>query len=307
MENKTLIISHVADNDGITPIILANITLKDFDKKLIEVSEVDKTLKENLDKYNKIYILDLNVSDEMAQMINQNENYKNKITILDHHASNLHLNKYDFITVISEIKTRKECATTLFYNYLMENHPNDLLKKESTKTLVEYVRLIDTYDFKTKKDKENAEKIRTLFELFGVDNYIEYFTNYLINNDTFAYGPQEKLLIKIKEDEIKRYLKEKEKEMIKGTLDGYQVGVVYAENYRSQLGNYLIENHSELDFSIVINVSKKISYRSNGKVDLSVFSQKYGGGGHKDASGSPLPKDFTKTLTKTIFKNFKEE
>lgn len=307
MENKTLIISHVADNDGITPIILANITLKDFDKKLIEVSEVDKTLKENLDKYNKIYILDLNVSDEMAQMINQNENYKNKITILDHHASNLHLNKYDFITVISKIKTRKECATTLFYNYLMENHPNDLLKKESTKTLVEYVRLIDTYDFKTKKDKENAEKIRTLFELFGVDNYIEYFTNYLINNDTFAYGPQEKLLIKIKEDEIKRYLKEKEKEMIKGTLDGYQVGVVYAENYRSQLGNYLIENHSELDFSIVINVSKKISYRSNGKVDLSVFSQKYGGGGHKDASGSPLSKDFTKTLIKTIFKNFKEE
>ena len=307
MENKTLIISHVGDNDGVTPIILANLSLKNFDKKLIEVNEVDKTLKENIDKYNKIYILDLNVSDEMAEIINQNENYKNKITILDHHASTMHLNKYDFITVISESDTRKECATTLFYNYLMENYPSELLKKESTKTLVEYVRLIDTYDFKTSEDKENAENIRTLFELFGVENYIDYFTNYLINNDKFTYGTQEKMLIKIKEDEIKRYLKEKLKEMITGTLDGYQVAVVYAENYRSQLGNYLIDNHPELDFSIVINVSKKISYRSHGKADLSVFSKKYGGGGHKDASGSPLPKDFTKTLTKTIFKNFKEE
>lgn len=307
MENKLLIISHIGDNDGVTPIILANLTFKNFDKKLIEVKEVDETVKENLDKYDKIYILDLNVSDEMAEIINQNETFKNKIIILDHHASTLHLNKYDFITVISESKDRKESATSLFYDYLIENYPNDLLKKESTRTLVEYVRLIDTYDFKSEEDRKNAENIRTLFELFGVENYIEYFTNYIKNHETFTYGPQEQMLIKIKEDEIKRYLEEKEKEMIIGTLDGYKVAVVYAENYRSQLGNYLIDNHPELDFSVVINVSKKISYRGHGKVDLTVFSNKYGGGGHKDASGSPLPKDFTKTLTKILFKNFKEE
>ena len=177
MENKLLIISHIGDNDGVTSIILANLTFKNFDKKLIEVKEVDETVKENLDKYDKIYILDLNVSDEMAEIINQNETFKNKIIILDHHASTLHLNKYDFITVISESKDRKESATSLFYDYLIENYPNDLLKKESTRTLVEYVRLIDTYDFKSEEDRKNAENIRTLFELFGVENYIEYFRN----------------------------------------------------------------------------------------------------------------------------------
>lgn len=301
---KILIISHIGDNDGVTPIVLANLTFKNFDKKLIEVKEVDETVKENIDKYDKIYILDLNVSEKMAEIINQN--YKNKIIILDHHVSNMHLNKYDFITVISESKEKKESATSLFYNYLIKNYPNDLLTKESTKTLVEYVRLIDTYDFKTKKDRENAENIRTLFELFGVENYIDYFTHYIKNHDTFTYGPQEQMLIKIKQDEIKRYLEEKENEMIIGTLDGYKVAVIYAENYRSQLGNYLIDNHPELDFSVVINVSKKISYRGHGKVDLTVFSSQYGGGGHKDASGSPLPKDFTKTITKILFKNFKE-
>ena len=73
MENKLLIISHIGDNDGVTPIILANLTFKNFDKKLIEVKEVDETVKENIEKYNRIYILDLNVSDEMAEIINQNE------------------------------------------------------------------------------------------------------------------------------------------------------------------------------------------------------------------------------------------
>ena len=51
MENKLLIISHIGDNDGVTPIILANLTFKNFDKKLIEVKEVDETVKENIENF----------------------------------------------------------------------------------------------------------------------------------------------------------------------------------------------------------------------------------------------------------------
>ena len=82
------------------------------------------------------------------------------------------------------------------------------------------------------------------------------------------------------------------------TLD---FSIVYAELNRSALGNYLIEKY-DIDFAIIINISKSISYRGKNIVDLSLFAKEYNGGGHKNASGSPLPKDIQKEITKKIFK-----
>jgi hypothetical protein len=61
-------------------------------------------------------------------------------------------------------------------------------------------------------------------------------------------------------------------------------------------GNDIMENiylNSERDIDIVIGIypnSRTLSFRKgpNSKVDLSVFARKYGGGGHKDASGAKL-------------------
>ena len=50
-------------------------------------------------------------------------------------------------------------------------------------------------------------------------------------------------------------------------------------------------------------MDKKISYRGNGKVDLSVIAKKYNGGGHFNASGSPIPIDLKEKIIKEIFKD----
>lgn len=303
-ENKLLIISHVADPDGITPIILASFVFEKFDKLLLNPMDVDKNLKENLDKYEEIHLIDLSMTEALAEEINNNENWKNKIKVFDHHKSALYLNNYSFATVIDEENGQKESATSIYYNYLIQNYNNENLKKNSAQGLVNQVRIIDTYDFKTEEDK-NAHNIDALFSILGRQNYIDYFTNYIKEENEFTYRKQDLFLIKLEKDKMDNYIEKREAEMLKAHLDGYNVGIIYAERYRSDLGNYLANKYPELDFIMVINIAKSISFRGIDKVDLSLYSKKYGGGGHKNAAGCSLPEGLLENVTKLIFKDIK--
>ena len=307
IDKKILLISHIADEDGITPVILAKLVYKEVDVILTNPNEVDEYVKDNIDKYEIIHITDLSISEDYAKEIEKDEAKRKKIKIFDHHETALPLNKYSFAKVVVEESGYKQSGTTLYYKYLLKKSNNKILRKKSTKGLIEQVRLIDTYDFKTDKDKE-AINLDYLFSILGRENYIEYFSNYIKENEKFEYSKREKFLIKIQKDKIDNYIKQKDKEVIFASIDGYNVALVYAESNRSLLGNYLTEKYN-IDFAIIINISKSISYRGKDKVDLSVFSSNYGGGGHKNASGSPLPKDTLQIITKTLFKKiiFKEE
>ena len=302
MEKKYLLISHVADEDGITPVILSKLVFKNIDFVLTEPRDVDKSYLDNVDKYDFVYITDLNVSPELALKINDDEKLKTKTLIFDHHASAIALNKYDYITVIDERDGRKESATSIFYEYLCSVSGNEILHKKSTAGLVEQVRIIDTYDFKSEDDKK-AHNLDLLFSILGRENYINYFDNYIKVHDTFTYTDEEAFLIKLEKDKMDNYIEQKTTEMMRVKLDGYTAGVVFAERYRSQLGNHLINLYDDIDFALIISVARSVSYRGNGKVDLSLFAGKYGGGGHKNAAGSGVPKDLLKNITKLIFKD----
>lgn len=305
LDKKILLISHVADSDGITPIILARQTFKHVDISLVEIKDAVTALKEAIDKidnYDEINMVDLNINEELALQIEENETLKNKIKIFDHHISGIELNRFSFINVIDEVNGRKECGSSLYLNYLQSICDNPILTKETTKAFVNYVRTMDTYDF-GEIVKEEAEKIDILFSIFGKEDYVKHFSNFIKENEKFAFTEIENLLIDLEKKRIARYLESKEKELFKVKLDNYLVGLVYADRYRSELGNYLVNKYGELDFAILINVSRSISYRGKGKVDLSEFSKKYNGGGHKNAAGSPIPERFLENITKLIYDN----
>lgn len=289
---KRLIISHVADPDGVTPIILSKLVFKEFDYILSENKDVDNNVKNSLDKYDFIYVVDLNISEQLADYIL--ENYKDKIIILDHHLSCEHMNKYSFIHVNAE---GKESGTSLYYKYLLNNYKNELLNRQSTKMLVEHVRTMDIYDF-SKTPKEEAEKLEMIFKIYGKDKFITKFYNVIIN-DLGLYSEEDLNLVELEKERIKRYLEEKD--FIEISLDGKKVGVVFAERYISELGNYLINKYDHLDYVVLINIDKKISYRGNGKVDLSIIAKKYGGGGHINAAGNCLPLGLKEQVIKEIF------
>ena len=289
---KRLIISHIADPDGVTPIILSKLVFEEFDYILSENKDVNDNVKNNLDKYDFIYVVDLNISEELADFIEAN--YKEKIMILDHHLSCNNMNKYSFIEVNAE---GKESGTSLYYKYLLNNYNNNLLNRESTKMLVEHVRTMDIYDF-SKTSKEEAEKLEMIFKIYGKDRFIDKFYNVIIN-DLELYSKEDLNLVELEKERIKRYIEEKE--FIEISLDNKRVGVVFAERYISELGNYLINKYDYLDYIVLINIDKKISYRGNGKVDLSVIAKKFGGGGHINAAGNCLPSGLKEKVIKEIF------
>ena len=289
---KRLIISHIADPDGVTPIILSKLVFEEFDYILSENKDVNDNVKNNLDKYDFIYVVDLNISEELADFIE--ENYKEKIMIIDHHLSCNNMNKYSFIEVNAE---GKESGTSLYYKYLLNNYNNNLLNRESTKMLVEHVRTMDIYDF-SKTSKEEAEKLEMIFKIYGKDKFIDKFYNVIIN-DLELYSKEDLNLVELEKERIQRYIEEKE--FIEISLDNKRVGVVFAERYISELGNYLINKYDYLDYIVLINMDKKISYRGNGKVDLSVIAKKFGGGGHVNAAGNCLPSGLKEKVIKEIF------
>ncbi len=305
LDKKLLLISHIADPDGITPIVLASLVYKTIETKLLEPREVDENVEnllERINDYDEIHIVDLNISERLAEIINKDEKIKSKIKIFDHHISGITLNKYDFITVIDEENGRKESGTSIYYEFLKTVSDNPLLLKNSTKGLVNQVRTIDTYDF-NEIPKEEAHNIDCLFGMFGREEYVNYFKKYIDENDEFEYTEKEKFLINLEQSRINRYIESKAKEMIRVKIEGHVAGLVFAERYRSDLGNYLVDNNEDVDFAILINIARSISYRANGKFDLSVFTKKLGGGGHKNAAGSPLPENILKDIVKKVFKD----
>lgn len=305
---KSCLITHIADQDGAFPIILSNLVLNDMEFISCEVDEIDDITKEILNKheeYKQIYVVDMCFSEEIANFINDNETLRNKVLVLDHHTSRDSLNKYSFINVVSEKNGRKECATTLFYQYLKDTINNDILTKKSLMEMVELVRELDTYDF-IEENKETAFKLGDLYNIYGRENYIENYTNFIKNNDHFYFNDFENKVLELEKLRKERYIEEKLETVKKATIDGIPVGIVFAERHRSDLGHAVASNIPDIDIAVIINVSRSVSYRaSKDEVDINVLAVPNGGGGHKHAGGSALPIDIEEKICEYIFKDIK--
>ena len=301
---KFCLITHIADPDGAMPIILSRLVFDKIDVFSCEIDEVDNILKQVISgDYDRIYIVDLNVSEEMAQLINDDNDLKNKIIIYDHHQSKESLNRYPFIHVVVENNGRKECGTTLYYQHLKELTNNPILNKEVIIKMIELVRQNDTFDF-TDELKDEALMFRNLYDIYGRERYIDHFYQFILQNEYFEFTGIEKELIEIEEERTKRYIEEKMKHVKKAKINGIPVGIVFAESNRSRLGHEMTSKIDDIDIAVVINVDRSVSYRADKEnVDTTILSIYYGGGGHKHASGSPLPNDLQEKIVEYIFKN----
>lgn len=304
--NKICLITHIADADGALPIVLSKLVFQEIDVYSCEVSEVDDILHNVLDiEYEKIFIVDLNISESMAKEIDANIELKNKIKIFDHHKSNLYLNQFSFIEVIDEKDGHKECGTTLFYKYLKETINKPILENNCLKTMIEYVRQVDTYDFRDEAEKQIAFQFASLYGIYGREKYIEHIYQVILENDEFAFSEMELTLIKLDEERIQKYIDEKLKHVKFAKINDISVGIVFAEQNRSFLGHTMAEK-LDIDIAIIIDVDRSISYRADKEnVDIAVLAVPCGGGGHKHAGGSPLPTDLQEKICEIIFQDVK--
>ena len=298
MKKKTLLITHT-DLDGVSPIILLGLTDKKFEYKSVEIHDLPTTWEElkneGLDKYEEIFITDLTLTQEIYDDI---ENLKLNVKVFDHHETHLFANRYNYVDVRVDINGVKTCATEIFYLFLKKTFKE--LDKPIIKEYVNYVREIDTFTFTTDIPRE----IDNLKSVYGTKDFIKTITRRLKKNDEFKFTSFEKRYNKLKAQEEQRYIDNRSEKLVHYKIDGHDVGVVFAERYKSDLGNVLSIDHPELEFIILIDASSRISYRAvRDDVSVSEFAATYGGGGHRLASGSRFDDEDRDNIVKAYFKD----
>jgi len=121
---KIHLITHT-DLDGIGPSIVLDAFGIPHDVSYVETRKIDDAVIEKIEELNDhelVIITDLSVNAETAlqiEAVNKEPNGR-QIVILDHHASAVYLNEYDWAAVVPEKNGIKMSATTLMYKQLLE-------------------------------------------------------------------------------------------------------------------------------------------------------------------------------------------
>lgn len=299
---KTLLITHV-DLDGVSPIILLNLTNIEFEYKSIEIydveSEFEKLFATNIKEYETIYICDLTIPQEIYDRLdNENINYY----VFDHHASHEYASTNPRVTLVIDYNGKKTCATEVFYKYLLKSHKE--LDTPVIKDYVEQVRQLDTFTFESDKGRD----LDIIKEAIGKKKFIQSMTRRLKKEGSeFTFSAFETRFTKLKKEELLRFMENKETKMFKYLIQGKKCGVVFSENNKSELGNFLSARHPELDLIILIDASSRISYRTcKDDCPVNEFASLYGGGGHPKASGSKFNDDNRRKIIEDYYGDVKE-
>lgn len=298
---KTLLITHT-DLDGISPIILLNLINTNLEFKSIDINDVTDTFNElfetDLSIYDKIYVTDLTLTEDIYNKIKEK---KLNILVFDHHETHLFAKDYQNVTIKIELNKRPTCGTELFYEYLKNEYPE--LNKPIIKHYVEQVRQLDTFTF----ESELPRHIEMIRETIGRTDFIKSITKRLKNDkNEVELTTFEKRFVKLKAEELQRYIQKKDQKMLRFEIKNKKCGVVFSENNKSEVGNYLANKYPELDLIILIDASSRISYRTcKDDIHVDEFAGYFGGGGHQKASGSSFDDAIRTKIIEMYFKDIK--
>lgn len=275
-----------------------------FCKNYAHVNNLVLRTLENIDEFDHLYITDLSVSEYVAEKIEKVNKEKGKVLLLDHHKTAEWLNKYPWACVMIDHIDCKEdsdkyCGSELFRDFLSlsSNIRNNKLDE-----YIELVRRYDTWEWKTKYDDQIPSDLNAIYKVKGKSDFISSVMR-SINKNEELFDEFDKKLLDIEKSRINDYVSKKNNDIEVLTVKGYKVGVLFAEQYISELGNRLSELHPELDLIAMIG-QKAISYRTTkDDIDVSEFAKMFGGGGHKSSSGSPIKKSDLRKLMIQLFKN----
>ena len=295
------------DLDGIGCAILAKLAFGTdaVDIEYCNYDDINIKVEEYLNSGSnyECHITDISINEELAEKIN--ETHK-RYQLLDHHATALELNKYDWCKVkIKDEKTDiKTSGTEMYYKWLVDN---DHLKKTTVlDRFVELVRDYDTWRWATLGEEGIiCKQVNDLLYIYGREQFI-YWCIREIDDCVFPrLYDADKLILKIKQQEIDDYVKEKDKQLFVDDLCGRKCGVVFAEKYVSELGNRLCQMHPEFDLVAMINMNGIVSYRTiKDNIDLGKdIAKVFGGGGHPKAAGSQFSKEVQIEIINKIFLN----
>ena len=296
---KVLLFTHKNDIDGMGNAVLAKLAFEDVDYILCGTFDLKKKVSEYLEnkkiyEYDKIFITDLCLDEEMLKIISEDEKINSKFQILDHHKTyeDEKYTKYPFVKVQLKNEFGLCCGTSLFYEYLLEN---DLIKEtDVVKEFVELTRQHDTWEWKNIYNNEKSRELAILFDCLGTEGYIGFMYSKLREEKVFQLNEVESILIRNKKDEIAEVIKEYMNQIYYRTILGLKAGILFIDyQYRNEIGEYLRENKYDIDFVMMISLDRNVvSYRSV-KPGSSVrqVAEYFNGKGHDVAATNPITEE----------------
>lgn len=295
-KNKKLIISHIADVDGISALILAKLHYENIDSCLVEFAELEGFLRKivadgTYKQYDEIFVVDVSFNPSSLEFVDSNEELKSKIKHFDHHASaKSMMDKYSFVNEVTELDGKTMCGTTLFYNHIKDDF------KYNSEYLDKYLKAVCDYDTGGPLcGNQYGVDLTTLISIIGMDRFIKKFSDGIkAKKDPFTKEDYEAVNSEYQRKE--EYIEECDKNLIRINLNGHRVGVSISELYRSDVGNRLsLKYQDELDYILIINFMRnQFSFRTV-REDINVGQISKGftkdGGGHPKAGGMPINLD----------------
>lgn len=264
-------------------------------------------------RFTDVYIMDMTPdSDYTFQQLNNN--FANHWLVFDHHESEEALrSKYAANSVTAANPQVAPSATSLVWDWLKQQpHFAELGpdRQEELAYLVELIRAYDTWDWQNDPDMSAEERT-------AADNLDQLFWFYPLQDsasfvaEVFAAGWQKyqhdnQLLIHTLNERRAKYLKSHLKDTLKTTIAGHHFGVVYADDYKSEIAHELLEQNPDVDAALVVS-PVSVSLRSNGKLDVAKFAEKYfNGGGHADAAGGRLGTNLIRVGEQAVIDDLKQ-
>lgn len=297
------------DLDGVGCAILAKLAFgEEVDISYCNYDDINENvmnyLNHNDDSLSYIYITDIRVNEEVAELLDK----RGGVVLLDHHPTALGLNKYPWCKVmVEDLNGVKTSGTKMFYHWLGMNGclKEGLETNEALSRFAELVRNYDTWRWsELGEDGVICKQVNDLMYLYGRDKFITWCISE-IHDEVFPrlYSADE-LLLNTKQKEIDEYIEEKNEQLFTSPMCGRVCGFVFAEKYVSELGNRLCKMHPEIDYVAMIDMgSKTVSYRTvKDDIDLGKdVAQLFGGGGHPKAAGSEFSVDVQFKTIEKIF------
>jgi uncharacterized protein len=285
---KRIIFTH-NDLDGMGCAILYQKAFPDCTIVYCDNNTVEEDLQyvaqQTLPPNTHIMISDLNVTPQTAEKLLAAPGVV-ELEIVDHHISASPLRVYPWALIDTSY-----CATKLLFNLLNTNFTLDDYK--------DFVELVDNWDRwgGGKGPSEKAREIATLLEAIGKGPFVNRFSL----TSSIILTESEIVLLDIHQRRKEEYFAESLK-ILELQTDGsdYPFGIVYADQYLSELGNFLLVHRPDIEYIIMIDTRRaKVHLRSRDTVDVSKIAVLCGGGGHPKAAGFPL---LSNAPTKLLFR-----
>lgn len=289
--NKILMISHMADIDGMGSVILAD---KFYDNQVDYILAEIKDLAEIFDtfdfsNYEIVYLCDLPLIPSAMDVLDKHEEIITKLKHFDHHPSYGEVVP-NYVNAHVTLNGRKTCGTELFYNYLLSLSTK--LDNPFFHVFVEATREQDTWNFL--EEAHNAKMLACVYGIIGPEAYIELIDS-LNELEEFKLP---KLFSDLYEADLvrqKHYIDFVNKNLLVTTYKQYKMGVTIAEQYRSLLGDEICKMRPDLDFLMILNYSRNsVSLRCiKDDIDLNEIGAEFhhDGGGHKKAAGFDIDEE----------------